>query len=56
MRKTGSAAVLAALGAALCLLLLRQPLSPAYPYALVFMLLGLLLTVRESLAEAPAAK
>ena len=44
------------LAAAFSLLLLRQPLSPAYPYALVFMLLGLLLTVRETLTEAPAAK
>lgn len=53
MRKTGSTAVLAALGAAaLCLLLLRQPLSPLYPFALALMLLGLALTVQEMLVEA----
>ena len=37
------------LAAALCLLLLRQPLSPLYPFALALMLLGLALTVRETL-------
>ncbi len=44
------------LAAALSLLLLRQPLAPTYPYALALMLLGLALTVRESLAEASAPK
>ena len=56
MRKTGSTAVLAALGAALCLLLLRQPLSPLYPFALALMLLGLALTVQETLVEAPVSR
>lgn len=39
------------LAAAFSLLLLRQPLSPAYPYALILMLLGLFLTVQETLTE-----
>lgn len=42
------------LAAALCLLLLRQPLSPLYPFALALMLLGPALTVRETLAEVPS--
>lgn len=44
------------LAAALCLLLLRQPLSPLYPFALALMLLGLALTVRETLVEAPVSR
>lgn len=62
MRKTRSAAVLVALGAAalyavsipLSPFLLRQPLSPLYPFALALMLLGPALTVRETLAEVPS--
>ena len=37
-------------------LLLRQPLADAYPYALALMLLGLYLTVRETLSELPEHK
>ena len=44
------------LAAALSLLLLRQPLADAYPYALALMLLGLYLTVRETLSELPEHK
>lgn len=44
------------LAAALCLLLLRQPLSPLYPFALALMLLGLALTVRETLVETPVSR
>lgn len=42
------------LAAALSLLLLRQPLADAYPCALALMLLGLYLTVRETLSEQSA--
>ena len=44
------------LAAALSLLLLRQPLADAYPHALALMLLGLFLTVRETLSELPERK
>lgn len=44
------------LAAAFSLLLLRQPLSPLYPFALALMLLGLALTVRETLVEAPVSR
>lgn len=44
------------LAAALSLLLLCQPLADAYPYALALMLLGLYLTVRETLSELPEHK
>lgn len=44
------------LAAALSLLLLRQPLADAYPHALALMLLGLFLTVRETLSELPEHK
>lgn len=42
------------LAAALSLLLLHQPLADAYPCALALMLLGLYLTVRETLSEQSA--